>query len=272
MQVNFNVDIGEGFGVWPQPDQIWKADCLRSDALPAAHGVQLDVSKLMSGVSSVNLACGFHGGDPLLIKKYIKAAIKAGCDVGAHPSYPDLAGFGLRYMEMEPVELIACIQYQIAALDGLLFIEGQKLSHVKCHGALYNRCCADEEAATAVAIAVSEYRQGLPIMAPVNSQQEIAARKQKVPVISEVFSDRAYNKDGTLVSRSKENAMIRDADDVAARVLQMVVEGSVSSIDGIPVEVRADTVCFHADSPGVDDFIDKARQKLLAAGFKIENR
>jgi UPF0271 protein len=163
-RIEFNADMGEGFGVWALPAQMWRAELDQDGPLqPPAHLPVPDVFEVMRRVSTVNLACGAHGGDPLLIKRYIAAAKRAGCSVGAHPSYPDLAGFGLRYMDMTPSELAATIQYQLAALDGLLRMEGLTLHHVKFHGALYNRTVKDKAGAVAAAVAVARYRSDLPL-------------------------------------------------------------------------------------------------------------
>ncbi|QAA94650.1 hypothetical protein CKA81_12985 [Pollutimonas thiosulfatoxidans] len=259
--IDFNADIGEGYGVWPAPNQIWRADLERGGSIDSVDA-PLSVERIMALVSSVNLACGFHAGDPYLIKRYVATAKKAGCRVGAHPSYPDRSGFGLRYMDVSKDELKAIIQYQLGALDGFLRMEGMAVSHVKCHGALYNRSGHDTVVAAAVAEAVAEYRDGLPLYGLPFSCMEEAAKKAGVPFVREAFSDRAYHDNGALVDRRRVDAMVTEPESVSERVKQMGVQGTVRSVEGNDVVLQPGTICFHADTPRVLHFLEEAHRKL----------
>ncbi len=256
-EIEFNADIGEGFGVWAAPMQIWRADLERGGSLdPEAGGSLPSIERVMHLVSSVNLSCGFHAGDPYLIKRYVAAAKAAGCAIGAHPSYPDLAGFGLRYMDMGSEELQAIVQYQLGALEGFLRMEGMMLHHVKCHGALYNRAVKDQVVADAVVEAVVRYREGLPLYGFPYSCLEQAAERFGVPFVREAFSDRAYHENGSLVDRRRGDAMITDPALVIARVLRMAREGRVDTVEGSDIELNPATICFHADTPAVLEFLE----------------
>ncbi|MBJ3776029.1 5-oxoprolinase subunit PxpA [Acuticoccus mangrovi] len=269
--IDFNADIGEGYGVWAGPNQIWRADLERGGPIDSIDPPTA-VERIMRMVSSVNLACGFHAGDPYLIKRYVAAAKAAGCRVGAHPSYPDLAGFGLRFMDMGDDELKAVIQYQMGALDGFLRMEGMTLSHVKCHGALYNRAGQDERIATTLAEAVAEYREGLPLYGLPFSAMEAAAERVGVPFVREAFSDRAYHANGALVDRRRTDAMVLAPEAVVDRVTRMAAEGVVRSIEGDDVRLDPGTICFHADTPPVLAFLAGARDGIAALGMTIGAR
>lgn len=271
-EIEFNADIGEGFGVWPAPLQPWRSQLARGGSVdPGAQSGGV-IESVLGLVSTVNLACGFHAGDPYLIKRYVAAAKAAGCTVGAHPSYPDTAGFGLRYMEMAPAELQAVVQYQLGALDGFLRMEGMTLHHVKCHGALYNRAAEDASVADPLAEAVAGYRGDLPIYGLPGSCLEHAAARAGIPFVAEAFSDRAYHANGTLVDRVRTDAMVLDPSTVAERVLGMARSGTVSPVDGAPISVGPGTICFHADTPGVVDFLTQSRQRLRDAGIRVAGR
>jgi len=267
-QIDFNADIGEGYGVWPAPNQIWRADLERGGSIDS-DDPPLSVERILRLVSSVNLACGFHAGDPYLIKRYVAAAKNAGCRVGAHPSYPDRAGFGLRYMDIGPDELKAIVQYQIGALDGFLRVEKMTISHVKCHGALYNRAGHDMQVARAIAEAIAEYQQGLPVYGLPFSCMEEAAGQVGIPFIREAFSDRAYHDDGALVDRRRTDAMVTDPQAVSERVVGMALHGTVRSVEGNDVVLRPGTICFHADTPNVLHFLEEAHRKLNDKGIRV---
>ena len=272
-EIDFNADIGEGLGVWPAPMQVWRADLERGGpVMPQANPIVPDLDRLLRKLSTVNLACGFHAGDPYLIKRYVAAAKAAGCTIGAHPAYPDLAGFGLRHMDLSPDEVQAVVQYQLGALDGFLKMEGMELHHVKCHGALYNRAAEDQAVADPLAEAVAAYRADLPIYGLPGSCLEHAAARVGIPFIAEAFSDRAYHADGRLVDRRRTDAMVLDPQSVAERVLGMVRSGTVVPVDGAPVFVGPRTICFHADTPGVVDFLHHSRHLLQDAGIRIHGR
>jgi UPF0271 protein len=266
--IDFNADIGEGYGVWASPNQMWRADLERGGPIESADP-PLPASLVMQLVSSVNLACGFHAGDPYLIKRYVQAAKEAGCRVGAHPSYPDRAGFGLRFMDIGGEELKANVQYQIGALDGFLKMEGMTLAHVKCHGALYNVSSKDDKVARALAEAIAEYRPGLPLFGQGGSCIEQAAASAGVPFVREAFSDRAYHADGALVDRRRIDAMVVEPALVVERVARMATEGVVQSIEGSDVVLAPGTICFHADTPGVIAFLQAARSRLDTLGIRV---
>jgi UPF0271 protein len=267
-KIDFNADIGEGYGVWASPNQMWRANLERGGPIDTAD-LPLPATDIMRLVSSVNLACGAHAGDPYLIKRYVRAAKEAGCRIGAHPSYPDRAGFGLRYMDIGGDELKAELQYQIGALDGFLRMEQVALSHVKCHGALYNVSSRDDKIARALAEAIAEYRPGLPLFGQGGSCIEAAAVAAGVPFVREAFSDRAYHANGALVDRRRSDAMVVDTVQVVARVTRMAIDGVVQSIEGGDVALAPGTICFHADTPGVMTFLHGARDSLRTLGMQV---
>lgn len=232
------------------------------------HGIG-EEELLLSLISSANIACGFHAGGPKTMRETVKRAIAQGCAVGVHPSYPDRPGFGRRFLDATPEEIYADVLYQIGALDAFCRAEGIRLGHVKAHGALYNRAAVDPIVATALVRAVQAYGEALPLFGMPGSQVIVAAAQLNVPVISEVFADRAYNPDGTLVSRRQPGAMIHDAQDAAQRAVRMVQHGMVTAIDGTEVTVQADTICLHGDEPGAVDRARAIRVALDAAGIQI---
>jgi UPF0271 protein len=274
LEIEFNADIGEGLGVWPAPMQVWRFDLDRDGPIDpqGSSGTVPSIERVLRLVSTVNLACGFHAGDPYLIKRYVAAAKAAGCTIGAHPSYPDLAGFGLRYMDLTPGEIHAVVQYQLGALDGFLRMEGMKLHHVKCHGALYNRAVKDQVVADALAQSVAAYRADLPLYGFPDSCMEEAANRVGIPFVREAFADRAYHQDGALVDRRRADSMILHADAVVARVLQMVRSGSIDTIGGPPIQLNPGTICFHADTPDVIAFLEGSRAALKNDGIRVIGR
>jgi UPF0271 protein len=272
-EIEFNADMGEGLGVWAAPMQVWRFDLDRDGPIDPDVGEGLpSLDRILRMVSTVNLACGFHAGDPYLIKRYVAAAKAAGCTIGAHPSYPDLAGFGLRYMDLTPGEIVAVVQYQLGALDGFLRMESIALHHVKCHGALYNRAVKDKVVANALAEAVAAYRSDLPLYGFPNSCMEDAANKVGIPFVREAFADRAYHADGSLVDRRRADSMILKADAVAERVAEMAHAGTVATVDGDRIALGPQTICFHADTPGVMDFLTKSHAALKHEGVPVTGR
>lgn len=272
-EIEFNADMGEGLGVWPAPMQVWRFDLDRNGPIdPDVDGSLPSLDRILRMVSTVNLACGFHAGDPYLIKRYVSAAKAAGCTIGAHPSYPDLAGFGLRYMDLTPGEIQAVVQYQLGALDGFLKMEGMTLHHVKCHGALYNRAVKDDVVANALAEAVATYRSDLPLYGFPGSCMEDAAARAGIPFVREAFSDRAYHEDGSLVDRRRSNSMIFNPESVAERVLEMAQLGTVATVDGGRISLTPRTICFHADTPKVMDFLAKSHAALEKEGICVAGR
>jgi UPF0271 protein len=272
-EIEFNADMGEGLGVWPAPMQVWRFDLERDGPIdPDAEAALPSLERILRMVSTVNLACGFHAGDPYLIKHYVKASKAAGCTIGAHPSYPDTAGFGLRYMDLTPGEIQAVVQYQLGALDGFLRMEGMALHHVKCHGALYNRAVKDEVVAKALAESVAAYRSDLPLYGFPGSCMEDAAARAGIPFMREAFSDRAYHQDGSLVDRRRADSMIFKPAAVAERVVEMAKDGTVVTVEGARVSLTPRTICFHADTPGVLDFLVQSHAALNNAGIRVTAR
>lgn len=228
MYVDLNSDLGESFGQWRMGND--------AEILPI--------------VSSANIACGFHAGDPLGMLNTLKLAVKLKVNIGAHVSYPDLVGFGRRNMDLSPDELIADVLYQISALDGLAKVAGSQVRYVKAHGALYNTMAKDAVQAQAVIDAIKMYNPQLALVALAGSALIEQARAAGLLVISEAFADRAYHQDGTLVSRRSAGAVLHDPEQVAKRVVSMLKTGGVESIEGVFTPIQADSICIHGDSAG----------------------
>jgi 5-oxoprolinase (ATP-hydrolysing) subunit A len=245
--IDLNADLGESFGRWVLGDD------------PA----MLDV------VTSANVACGFHAGDPLTLLAAVTGAAERGVTVGAQVSYRDLAGFGRRYIEMDAVELAAEIVYQIGALDGLARTAGTRVAYVKPHGALYNAVVHHAEQAAAVVSAVGSYDRTLPVLGLPGSELLSAAERAGLPVIREAFADRAYTPEGTLVPRTESGAVLADPAAVAARTVRLVTRGSIEAVDGSTVHVTADSVCVHGDSPGAVNMARAVRSALEASGVTL---
>ncbi|MCG5219549.1 5-oxoprolinase subunit PxpA [Streptosporangium sp. KLBMP 9127] len=245
--IDLNADLGEGFGIWRLGDD---------DAL-------LDI------VTSANLACGFHAGDPVTIRRTCAAAVDRGVTIGAQVSYRDLAGFGRREMDVDPEELCAEILYQLAAVDGIARAMGGRVSYVKPHGALYNRICRDAEQAEALVTAVADYSPGMPVLTLPGSAVHAVAAAQGVATITEAFADRAYTPAGTLVSRREPGAVLHDPGVVAARAVRMAVEGTVTASDSSEVAVDARSICVHGDTPGAVGLARAVRESLIAAGVTL---
>jgi UPF0271 protein len=246
-KVDLNSDLGESFG-------NYKLGC------------DEEVTKF---VSSVNVACGFHAGDPLVMAKTLELARINGAAVGAHPGYPDLQGFGRRKMDCTPAELKAYTLYQLGALDAFCRASGLKMQHVKPHGMMYNTIAVDEVRAMAVAEAIAEFDSGLIFLALAGSRMITAAEKCGLRTASEVFADRAYMPDGTLTPRSMEGSVIRDRDEAIARTVRMIKEGVVTAINGEDISIRAESVCVHGDNPKAVEFVRTIRERLEAEGIEI---
>ena len=239
MKIDLNSDLGESFGRY-------------------TLGCDEQVVPL---VTSINAACGFHAGDPLVMKKTIQLAGQAGVSVGAHPGFDDLQGFGRRNMNLSYEELQACVLYQLGALDAFVKAEGLRLAHVKPHGAMYNMAARDSKMAEAICEAVKQYDPDLIILAQESGQLYQTARRMGLRAAAEVFADRAYEEDGTLVARSKPGSMITDPDDALTRVIRMIKEGKVTAITGRDIDVRADSVCVHGDGESALEFIRRIREQ-----------
>jgi UPF0271 protein len=246
-KVDLNSDLGESFG-------NYKLGC------------DEEVTKF---VSSVNVACGFHAGDPLVMAKTLELTRINGAAVGAHPGYPDLQGFGRRKMDCTPAELKAYTLYQLGALDAFCRASGLKMQHVKPHGMMYNTIAVDELRAMAVAEAIAEFDSGLIFLALAGSRMITAAEKCGLRTASEVFADRAYMPDGTLTPRSMEGSVIRDRDEAIARTVRMIKEGVVTAINGEDIPIRAQSVCVHGDNPKAVEFVRTIRERLEAEGIEI---
>ncbi|HHT50187.1 MAG TPA: LamB/YcsF family protein [Eubacteriaceae bacterium] len=246
-KVDLNSDIGESFG---------------------AYKLGLD-QEIVKHVSSVNIACGWHAGDPLVMEKTVGYAVEHKVAIGAHPGFPDLLGFGRRNMAVSHAETKAYVKYQIGALWAFTESKGVKLQHVKPHGALYNMAAKDKILAKAIAEAIFEVDEELILVGLANSELIKAGEKIGLKVANEVFADRAYNPDGTLVSRTKEGAVIHDADLAISRVVRMVKEGKVEAITGEDVEIRADSICVHGDNPEAVGFVEVIRKTLESQNVQV---
>jgi UPF0271 protein len=248
MRVDLNADAGESFGAWALGDD----------------------AALLSHVTSVNVACGFHAGDPSVIRRTIRLAAAAGVRIGAHPGYPDLQGFGRRAMELTPADVEDLVLYQVAALLGIARAEGVRLAHVKPHGALYNAAARDRALARAIARAVASLDPGLVLVGLAGSSLIDAAAEAGLPGAAEAFADRAYRADGSLAPRHLAGAVIHDAGLVARRAVGIVRDGRVRSLESdCEIPVRADTLCIHGDTPGAAELAGAVRAALEAAGVRV---
>lgn len=245
--VDINCDLGESFG---------------------AYELGLD-AEVIRRVSSANVACGFHAGDPNVMRKTVRLAKEAGVAVGAHPGLPDLQGFGRRSMDISPDEARSCVLYQVGALSAFCAAEGLRLRHVKPHGALYNMAGKDYKLARAICEAVRDFDPSLILLGLSGSQMLRAADELGLACAREVFADRAYEEDGSLVSRSKPGSMIEDEDEAVRRVLRMVIEGKVRAITGRDIAIEAQSVCVHGDGPQALAFVVKIREALEKAGIEV---
>ncbi|OBI51803.1 hypothetical protein A5707_13035 [Mycobacterium kyorinense] len=246
--VDLNADLGEGFGVWRLGDD---------DAM-------------LSIVTSANVACGFHAGDPAGLLRVCREAVARGVRIGAQVGYRDLAGFGRRYIDETPEDLLADVVYQIGALQGLAQAAGSSVSYVKPHGALYNTIMSNRVQAAAVAEAVRMVDADLPVLGLAESVFFDEAGQRGVRTVPEVFADRAYRPDGQLVSRREPGAVLHDPAAIAERVVTMVTTGQVAAVDGTVVGVQAESVCVHGDSPGAVQIAAAVRDRLAANGIDVK--
>jgi UPF0271 protein len=220
-------------------------------------------------VTSANLACGFHAGNPAGLARTSRAAAERGVRIGAQVSYLDLAGFGRRFIDVAPAELTAEVIYQIGALQALARAAGSDVGYVKPHGALYNTIVTHREQARAVAEAVYAVDPGLPVLNLAGSAFFEEAHRLGLRTVAEAFADRAYRPDGTLVSRREEGAVLRDPEQIAERVARMVQRGQVLAVDGSTIDVRVESVCVHGDSPGAVQIATAVRERLLRDGINL---
>jgi UPF0271 protein len=247
VRIDLNADVGESLGPWPMGDD----------------------ERLIPLVSSVNVACGVHAGDPLTIERTIRLAIDHGVAVGAHPGYPDLVGFGRRDLDMTGEELEASIVYQVGAVAGIAQSLGAELRHVKPHGALYNRAAHDPAVAESIATAIRRAAPALVLVGLSGSALLDAGVAAGLQVASEAFADRAYEADGSLRSRRLDGAILATPATAARQALGIVRDGRVTAHDGRSVAVRADTICIHGDTPGAADYVAAIRASLAKAGVTI---
>jgi UPF0271 protein len=249
--IDLNSDVGESFGNY----QL---------------GLDADVIPL---ISSANIACGYHAGDPAVMRQTVALARRHGVALGAHPGLPDLVGFGRRSMEVTLEEIRDFVTYQIGALQATAALQGERLQHVKPHGALYNMAAKNSDIWDAVAevMAKLDERLILFVMAGADrSELEAIARRRGIRMTFEFFADRAYNPDGSLVSRKQPGAVIHDNDVVAAKVLKFVQEGKVHTIEGSDIELKAETICVHGDNPKALSLVKKIRETLKTAGVAVK--
>lgn len=246
--VDLNSDLGESFG---------------------SYKIGMD-EEILKFVSSANVACGWHAGDPMVMEKTIAMAKEFGTAVGAHPGFQDVMGFGRRNMAVTPEEAKAYVKYQLGALMAFTQSYGMKIQHVKPHGALYNMAAVDEKLAIAMCEAVYDVDKEIIFMGLAGSKMITAAEKVGIRAASEVFADRAYNDDGTLVSRKLPGAMIKDKDLAIERVVRMIKEGKVETINGNDIDIKADSVCVHGDNPKALEFVKNIRETLIAEGITIK--
>jgi len=244
--VDLNCDMGESFGAWKMGDD----------------------AAVMPFITSANIACGFHGGDPATIRKTVRLALDHGVAVGAHPSLPDIQGFGRRVMKISPQEMYDLVVYQAGAVEAFARAAGSKLHHIKCHGALYNMAATDEGLSDAMARAAKDLGN-VRLYALSNSTMMKIAKQKGLPVSGEVFADRGYSDDGTLAPRDKPGGMIEDAAQSVKQALGMIEDGIVVSLGGKRVPVAADTLCLHGDQPGAAKFAAELRKTFKQKGIQV---
>lgn len=245
--INLNADLGESFGAWRMGDD----------------------AALLQVIGSANIACGFHAGDPVVMRETVRLAVANGVSLGAHPAFPDLQGFGRRVMQLSPKELEATILYQVGALQAMAAAEGGRVSHVKPHGALNNMACADEAMATTVARAVKALDRELILLAPAHSALERAGEATGLRVAREVFADRSYQPDGQLTPRSQPGAVLHGAQDCVQHVLRMLDAGGIVTTDGQRLPTAIHSICVHGDGPGAVAAAQAIRRALEAAGHRL---
>ncbi|MEV1082565.1 5-oxoprolinase subunit PxpA [Streptomyces sp. NPDC050211] len=246
--IDLNADLGEGFGRWRLTDD----------------------EQLLSVVTSANVACGFHAGDAVTMRRVCELAAERRVRIGAQVAYRDLAGFGRRAMDVPPAELAAEVAYQIGALEVFARAAGTRVSYVKPHGALYNRVVHDEEQAGAVVDGVLLADASLPVLGLPGSRLLVLAGKAGLPAVTEAFADRAYTDEGTLVPRGQDGAVVTDPDTVVERSVGLARFGVVTSHSGSRIDVRAQSLCLHGDTPGAVELARRVRERLQESGVRVE--
>jgi len=247
IKIDLNCDLGESFG---------------------AYSMGMD-DKVIPVISSCNIACGYHASDPMVMQKTIAMAKEAGIGIGAHPGFPDLMGFGRRNMNVSPEDAAAYVTYQLGALYAFARAAGVTIQHVKPHGALYNMAGKDYALALAIAKAVQSFDPDIILLGLSGSQSIKAAQEIGLPAAREVFADRAYMPDGSLMPRTREGAVIHDEELAIARVIRMVKEHKVTACDGTDIEIAPDSICVHGDNEKALAFVTRIRSALEAEGIGI---
>jgi len=246
LKIDLNCDMGESYGAWKMGDD----------------------AGIMPLITSANIACGFHGGDPATIRKTVRLAVDNGVAIGAHPSLPDIQGFGRRVMKISQQDMYDLVVYQAGAVEAFARAAGSKLHHIKCHGALYNMAAVDEGLSDAMARAAKDL--GVMVYTLSNSTMMKVVKTKGVRALGEVFADRGYSDDGTLAPRDKPGGMIEDPQQSVKQVLGMIEGGFVTSLSGKRVPVAADTLCLHGDQPNAVVFARKIRETFAQKGIQIE--
>lgn len=250
VQIDMNSDVGESFGVYK---------------------LGLD-EEVIPHITSANIACGFHGGDPGVMRKTIALAKRHGVEVGAHPGFPDLIGFGRRNVDASLEEIQDDVLYQIGALQAFAMSQGLRLQHVKAHGALYNMAVANPRIWEAMAEVVAKVSPELILVVLASSNPKPLleiGKRHGIRIAFEAFPDRAYNRDGSLVSRREKGAVIHDHEVVAKRAFKMALEGKVIAADGTEIELKTNTLCVHGDNPAAVQMVRKIREDLKTAGVEV---
>jgi UPF0271 protein len=245
-RIDLNCDMGESYGAWKMGED----------------------AAVMPYITSANIACGFHGGDPATIRKTVRLALDHGVAIGAHPSLPDIQGFGRRAMKISPQDMYDLVVYQAGAVEGFARAAGGRLHHIKCHGALYNMAAVDEGLSDAMARAAKDLG-GIMVYALSNSTMMKIVKQHHLPVAGEVFADRGYSDDGTLAPRDQPGGMIEDQRKSVEQALAMVEQGYVTSLSGKRVPVAADTLCLHGDQPGAVAFAREIRKAFTEKGITL---
>lgn len=247
-KVDLNCDLGESFGRYRLGEQ----------------------EEILKYVTSANVACGFHAGDPTVMRETVELAIANGVQIGAHPGLPDLNGFGRREMNITPQEAYDMVVYQIGALQGFLMTKGVKMQHVKPHGALYNMASVNRPIADTIAKAIYDVSPNLILFGLASSELTAAGEAIGLQTVHEVFADRTYQSDGTLTSRKQDNAIITDESIAIKQIIKMVKEGTVTSVQGTNVALKAESICIHGDGAHAVEFAKRARIELEAAQVQVK--
>lgn len=245
--MDLNADLGESFGIWS----------LGRD------------EKILPYLSSCNIACGLHAGDPLVMQKTVRLAAAQNIGIGAHPSYPDLQGFGRRKMELSPEEVYAFVLYQIGALHAFLKAQKAELAHVKPHGALYNLAAKDKKVASAIASAIKDFDPNLIFLGQASSSMIEVGQELGLRTCSEAFADRNYTTDGSLLSRSHPEALIINPQEAAQRAVKMIKEGKVRTVEGEEISISFQSLCVHGDNPAAAEILKAIRQAFMENGIQV---